>query len=110
MQGISFVTIGPFLVSDMSSDENFNTIPVGAHGMEEISLGQKTKAHTHNFPSFYKSKGLDIESEKKVFSLPEQALVLVLPGVVHSWIPKKSGGVVASVDTRHQKQVIELAA
>jgi hypothetical protein len=111
VQGLNFKAVGPFLVADLSTqaEQVFENLPVGEHGMEDVLFGQKTQAHTHEFPSFYKSKGLDVEYEGERFILPARALTLVLPGLDHSWVPKQSQGAVGSVDWRHEKQFLVAA-
>ncbi len=111
MQGLSFTAIGPFLVADLTGKEDlYKGIEVGEHGMEIVGLGKKTDPHSHDFPSFYKSQGLNIECGDKKYTLPKHAVTLVLPGVEHSWIPAGNAGEVGSIDTRHEKQVIADAA
>jgi hypothetical protein len=103
-QGLAFVPQGPFLVAKLPATDG---IPVGKHGMEEVKPGQSTKSHAHGFASFYKSDGLNVSCNGKVFRLPKKAVTLVLPGVPHSWIPKGArAGKVGSVDARHRKQVV----
>ena len=104
VQGISFKTIGPFLVAELD-EKKFKKIRASKHGMEHVLFGQKTESHMHDFPSFYKSSNLDVECKGKKYSLPEQALTLVLPKIDHSWVPKTESGVVGSIDYRHAKQV-----
>lgn len=108
VSGLDFKAMGPFLVADFGNqpDSIFSALPVGEHGMETVRQGEKTQSHDHEFLSFYKSTGLDVECGGKRFSLPTKALTLVLPGLQHSWVPKQDGGSVGSVDLRHQKQVI----
>lgn len=108
VQGLGFKAIGPFLVADLTGqlESVFSGLQVGEHGMEEVSLGKRTESHTHPFPSFYKSSGLDVECGGVRFSLPSQALTLVLPGFDHSWVPQNGHGKVGSVDHRHEKQVV----
>jgi len=106
VQGMSFKTIGPFLVAELN-EETFSKINESKHGIEKVKLGQKTQSHTHDFPSFYKSFKLDVTCREEKYSLPEKALTLVLPGIHHSWIPQgKDEGAVGSVDSRHNKQVL----
>lgn len=108
--GATFMPVGPFLVADLTGNESmFNNIKVGTHGMEEVVKGQKTEPHAHDFPSFYKSKGLNVVSSGETFVLPEKAVTLVFPGDDHSWIPKEELGVVGSVDDRHEKQIVVAA-
>lgn len=108
VQGLNFVVMGPFLVADMSAQvpSAIAGLPVGEHGMEDVRFGQQTEAHRHKFASFYKSSGLDIECEGERFTLPKCALILVLPGISHSWIPQEDRGEVGSVDWRHVKQTL----
>jgi hypothetical protein len=124
MNGESFFKIiGPFFVASLVYDDNdigvrrvihgnnyqepFKRLYVGKHGMESVAKGKRTRGHRHDFPSFYKADGLDVKSDRKIFTLPEKALVLILPGIHHSWMPKsKTGGRVGSIDDRHEKQVI----
>lgn len=111
VQGMSFQAIGPFLVADLSdhAESIFKSLPVGEHGMEGVAFGHKTESHRHQFPSFYKSSGLNVICEGERYFLPTRALTLVLPGVDHSWVPQKDLGFVGSVDRRHEKQVLALA-
>jgi len=105
VQGSIFKTIGPFLVAELG-EKLFEKMIVSKHGMERVLFGQKTEPHTHDFPSFYKSSNLDVVCEGKKYSLPKQALTLVLPGIDHSWIPQEEQGAVGSIDSRHAKQVL----
>lgn len=108
--GQNFIPIGPFLVVDLTSNnELFERLRVGTHNMEQVSRNEKTKNHSHTFPSFYKSEGLNIENNGELYELPERALTLVLPGDDHSWLPKRHSGKVGSVDSRHRKQVVVAA-
>ncbi len=111
VQGMSFKAIGPFLVADLGDQAGsvFENLPVGEHGMEDVVFGQKTKSHSHQFVSFYKSSDLNVECGGKEYVLPARALTLVLPGLDHSWIPKQDHGVVGSIDWRHEKQVLAFA-
>lgn len=109
-KGLYFTVIGPFLVADLTKKKDFfSKIAVAQHGMESLKKGEKTVSHTHDFPSFYKSEGLDVECQGERTSLPRLSLVLVLPGIGHSWIPQKSTGSVGSVDHRHKKQIFSEA-
>lgn len=110
--GISFRAQGPFLVADLTTEPVlFESLAVGRHGMESVPQGKRTEPHEHDFPSFYKSEGLDVEVGGERVKLPERALTLVLPGTAHSWVPKQELGSVGSLDDRHEMQkVLALAA
>jgi hypothetical protein len=99
--------VGKFLIFDFTGKprSTFENLPVGEHGMEQVSFGQKTEAHKHDFPSFYKSEGLDLLSEGERISLPQRAVTLVMIGADHSWVPKQTKGAVGSMDSQHRKQV-----
>ena len=109
VKGISFKTISPFLVADLSRKTKslFEKIPTSKHEMEDVPSRKKTSAHKHQFPSFYKSANLDVMCDGERFPLPTRALVLVLPDVDHSWWASKGeNGSVGSVDLRHRKQIL----
>lgn len=108
MKNLVVSNIGPFEVLNLSNASTlFDAITVSKYGMEEVKPGQKTEAHTHDFPSYYKSKDLNLVHKGQLITIPAQALVVVPPGVDHSWIPQNNyAGAVGSVDDRHSKQVI----
>jgi hypothetical protein len=112
VEGFTFNVMGPLLVANLTDepDSVFNNLPIGEHGMEEVSQGLVTEPHDHNFPSFYKSSNLDVVCDGTLVTLPDRALTLVLPGVNHSWTPKRNTGHVGSVDYRHEKQKLMPAA
>lgn len=60
--------------------------------MEGVPEHAKTQAHTHDFVSLYKSSYLDVLYENELFNLPFLALIVVLPGITHSWVPKNNEG------------------
>ncbi len=104
--GLQFSPVGPFLVAPLPKGKS-DQIPVGKYGMEEVSRGKATKPHCHTFPSFYKSRNLNIVCGDETFTLPSDAVTLVLQHIPHSWVPKgQHSGKVGSVDHRHRKQVV----
>jgi len=108
LDGVAFKVVGPFLVADLSKKKKlWQALPVGEHGMEQVCEKQKTESHMHDFVSLYKSDALDVTSGSERFVLPKKALIIVLPGVAHSWVTKKEKGVVGSVDHRHAAQVVQ---
>ncbi len=109
IQGLHFRVVGPFLVADMDGRQS---LEVGENGMEEVWPGTQTEPHTHAVTSFYQTEGLDMVDEAGCrYTLHRSALIIVLPGVGHSWIPKDGqSGAVGSVGHRHEKQRILRAA
>lgn len=79
--------------------------------METVPAGSRTQAHRHAFLSLYHTKKLDVFDEDGTkHALPEHALVMVPPGVEHSWIPNSNAaGKVGSLDHRHEKQNLKAA-
>ncbi|HLC49260.1 MAG TPA: hypothetical protein VJI96_02635 [Candidatus Andersenbacteria bacterium] len=112
LEGMSAVVRGRFLVFDFAGEKSlFAALPVGQYGMEKVPAESITKSHVHDFVSAYKSSGLDVLDHGTRHELPSEALVIVLPGVSHSWIPKSEvGGEVGSCDERHERQQLEAAA
>ncbi|MCB9808836.1 hypothetical protein H6776_00360 [Candidatus Nomurabacteria bacterium] len=90
-------------LSPIVSVEGNGIIPLSKEQYEEIrpittaqtrlKPGQRTKAHVHKETSFYLVKGLALELYKNVVELPQQALVIIKPGVEHPWIAHTSGEV-----------------
>lgn len=113
LQGTTFVVTGPYLVADLDHNPPIGELEsqYGKHGMEEVPVGTKTQAHRHAFLSLYHAAGLAVLDEDGVkHTLPEHALVLVPPGVEHSWIPSGTmAGRVGSLDHRHEQQKLRAA-
>ena len=110
IQNRNFTVHEQFLVADLTEQPKlFANIPVGKHGLEQVCKNKQTKSHAHTFLSIYKSEDLHVLSGKQKTVLPKKSLVIVPPGVEHSWIPQKQEGVVGSVDHRHRKQVLQPA-
>ncbi len=109
--GSSAVVQGPFLVFDLTNrPEQFRSLEVGQHGMEEVPSDRATEPHDHDFVSAYKAEDLNVSSGEKVYELPARAVVLVMPKISHSWRPKHSTGRVGSADTTHEKQALQKSA
>lgn len=107
LKGLSFAVKGPFLVCDLTDKPGtFKRIAVADHGMESVAMHQKTESHAHDFSSLYKSHRLNIRSGDSQYQLPDQCIVLILPGLQHSWIPKTGGGEVGSLDKQHARQIM----
>jgi hypothetical protein len=61
-----------------------------AHRKTRVASGKKTETHTHKLFSFYiaeKMKALQTPSGD--LELPDRALVVVLPQVLHGWTNEK---------------------
>lgn len=107
-QGLSFKAIGPFLVCDIGGKSI--ELETGEHGKEIVPVGGRTIPHKHDFISYYRTKDLDIlDGEGTQYAIPDEALVLVLPQDIHSWVSTKKPGTVESIDHRHEKQKISAA-
>lgn len=57
-----------------------------AHRKTQIKTGAKTETHTHRLFSFYIVENMEaLQTPDGNLELPERALVVVLPKVLHGW-------------------------
>lgn len=109
LEGMQFTCIGPFLVADLLDQRwSFNDLPVGEFGLEAVASGKCTQQHFHKNVSLYKTRALDVKCRGDHFVLPQESLVVVLPGIAHSWVAKSlQAGLVGSVGHNHPKQIVQ---
>lgn len=75
------------------SQKQYGEIRLTTTAQTELKPGESTEPHTHDETSFYLVKGLALKLYKNVVELPQQALVIIKPGVEHPWIAHTSGEV-----------------
>lgn len=75
------------------ADRVMNLAAKLAYRRTPLTAGQATSCHTHKFFSFYFVKNIKfLRSRSGEVSLPERAMVIVLPFSLHGWSNSGQGG------------------